>query len=102
MAEHLQLRMYTINKGQMDEFFAAWRAGVVPVRQKFGFRVEGGWVVENENRFFWLISYEGDDWDAAEAAYFNSDERKNMNPSPSQYVAHMEVRFVHFEPSVVK
>src|SRR5262245_65797100 len=94
VAGKVQLRMYTINKGQMEAFLQAWRNGVCPVRQKFGFRVEGGWVVENENRFYWFISYDGDDWDAAEAAYFNSDERKNMNPSPSQFVAHMELRFV--------
>jgi hypothetical protein len=99
MAKKTQLRMYTINRGQLDDFFKAWRAGVCPLREKYGFHVEGGWVVENENRFFWLMTFDGDDWDKAEEAYFNSPERKNMNPNPSQYVAHMELRFVHFEPA---
>ncbi len=96
MAGRLQLRMYTINKGQMDEFLKIWREGVCRVREKHGFKVQGGWIPEGETRFFWLMSYDGDDWDKAEEAYFNDPERKNMTPSPSSFVAHMELRFVNF------
>jgi len=27
-----QLRMYTINRGKMDDFVRAWKAGVYPLR----------------------------------------------------------------------
>jgi hypothetical protein len=101
MAGRLQLRMYTINKGKLNEFLDAWRKGVVPLRAKYGFRIEGGWAVENENRFYWLMAYDGDDWDKAEQAYYNSPQRKTLNPDPSQFVAHMELRFVHFESSAL-
>ncbi len=90
----LQLRMYTLNKGQAEPFLKLWRQKVVPLRATYGFRVVGSWLFENENRFVWMLAYDGDDWDKAEAAYFGSDERKTMNPSPSDYVAHMELRFV--------
>jgi hypothetical protein len=99
MAGRIQLRMYIINKGQMGEFLNVWREKVCPLRAKYGFHVEGGWIPDNENRFFWLIRYDGDDWDTAEAAYFASEERKTMTPSPAGFVAHMELRFVRFEPA---
>jgi hypothetical protein len=87
--------MYTINKGQMETFLKIWREQVVPLRQKHGFTVDWGWVVDDENRFVWMVSYEnGEGWDAALDSYMNSPDRKTMNPEPGSFVAHMEVRFV--------
>jgi hypothetical protein len=93
MAKTIQLRMYTINKGHMDEFVKVWQDKIVPLRQKTGFTIEGGWILQGENRFIWLVSAEGD-WKAKEEAYYTSPERKAMNPDPSSFIAHMEVRLV--------
>jgi len=32
----MQLRLYTIDKGRLDDFAKAWRAGVYPLRLKMG------------------------------------------------------------------
>jgi hypothetical protein len=94
MAKTVQLRMYTINKGKMDEFVKLWRTNVVPLRQKHGFTVESAWIIEGENRFVWMMSLADGDWKSKDEAYHASPERKAVNPDPGSLVAHMELRFV--------
>lgn len=94
-----QLRIYVINKGQMDAFVKAWREQVVPLRQKHGFKVEGGWVVEGESRFVWIVSAEQEEWMAKESGYYNSPERKAMSPDPASFIAHMEIRMMNSVPT---
>ncbi len=89
------MRIYTINRGQMDEFVRAWREGVVPVRQKVGFTIQKAWIVRETNQFIWVLGYSGpDEWAAKDAEYFNSPERKNMHPDPAQYIARSEAFFL--------
>lgn len=91
----MQLRIYTINRGRLDDFVDAWRKGVVPLREKFGFKVEGAWVIRERNEFVWLISYEGPgDWEAAEEAYYASAQRAAVEPDPAQYIAQPEHWFI--------
>ncbi len=82
-----QLRMYTINRGKMDDFVRAWKAGVYPLRQKHGFRIGGAWILKDRNQFVWLMSYDGPDWEAKDKAYYASSERKALNPDPAQFIA---------------
>src|SRR5437870_4514617 len=56
-----QLRMYAIKEGKMAEWVDGWTRGVLPLRRKFGFRVDGAWVVPEGNRFIWILSYDGPD-----------------------------------------
>ncbi len=96
MALKSQLRIYTINKGKMDEFVKGWRDGIVPIRLQYGWRVDGGWVAEGENKFVWILSLEGDeDWEAKSQVYYTAPERTALNPDPAQHIAHMEVRFIN-------
>lgn len=96
MALKSQLRTYTINKGKMDEFVKGWRDGIVPIRLQYGWRVDGGWIYADENKFVWILSLEGDeDWDAKSQVYYNAPERKALTPDPSQLIAHMDVHFIN-------
>lgn len=36
-----QLRICRAKEGELDAFVREWNAGVLPLRRKFGFRVEG-------------------------------------------------------------
>ena len=86
-----QLQIYTIQHGKMDEWVRGWREGIVPLRRKHGFRVEGAWVVPEENRFVWILVYEGpEDWRAKDAAYYASLERKALDPDPARFIARAE------------
>jgi len=69
-----QLRRYVVNLGELDTFVDEWVREVVPLRERFGFRVEGAWIVRNEHRFVWLVSYDGDDgFEAARGRYYRSE-----------------------------
>ena len=96
MARLTQLRTYTINKGQMDEFVAVWREKVVPLRRAYGFEVDGGWVFTESNKFVWMMSMEGtpDEWAAQDKTYLTSPERVSMTPNPSDYLAHMDLQML--------
>jgi len=89
-----QLRRYTINRGKMDEFLEAWKNGVLPLRTKAGFRVEGAWVVRERNEFVWVMTYDGDDWEARDKAYYASPERAALNPDPALFIARADKWFV--------
>lgn len=95
MSRTTQLRMYTIQAGKLQEFVEGWRSGVYPLRLKHGFAVDGAWVVE-EDRFVWLLSYEGDreQWLARNKAYYASAERKAMDPDPAKLLSKAEEWFV--------
>jgi hypothetical protein len=90
-----QLRLYTINKGKLDEFVNAWLKGVVPLRLKMGFTVDGAWTVKETNQFIWILSYDGpEDWQAKQDQYYNSPERKALDPDPAEYIARIEEFFI--------
>lgn len=82
-----QLRSYQIKPGQLDRFTEVWANTVRPVRTKYGFVVEGAWRVPGEDRFVWVVSYDGPlGWEGANKAYYESPERKAMDPDPASFI----------------
>ena len=87
----MQLRLYTIDKGRLDDFAKAWRAGVYPLRLKMGYQIPFAATIPTTNQFIWLLTYDGpDSWEQKEAAYYGSAERKQLSPNPSQWIARPE------------
>jgi hypothetical protein len=84
-----ELRVYTIIPGAMDSWVAEWLKHVVPLRERFGFRIPAAWVADGD-RFVWVLAYEGDDFAAANDAYYASEERRTVEPEPSRHIAHSE------------
>lgn len=94
-ARTTQLRIMTINRGRLDAFVEAWRAGVYPLRQKQGFTTEGAWVIRERNEFVWLLSYDGPGtFQARDSAYYASEARRTLDPDPRQYIAKVEAWFL--------
>ena len=82
-----QVRRYRIAPGKLDEFVHAWKAGVVPLREQFGFQFHGAWSIEESNEFVWVISYDrSEGFAAADAAYYASEERRRLSPDPAEYM----------------
>lgn len=83
-----QLRDYRIAAGSMDEWVALWRAKVVPIRRSVGFTVAAAWVLEEEDRFIWLLTHPGtwDDFARADERYFASPERAALDPDPARFI----------------
>jgi len=83
-----QLRDYRIAAASMDQWVVEWRTRIVPIRQSVGFTVTGAWVIEEEDRFVWLLTHPGswDDFDEADERYFASPERAALDPDPARLI----------------
>ena len=91
-----QLRRFRIAPGKLGEFIGAWKDGVVPLRERFGFQIHGAWSIEESNEFVWVISYDGPEgFDAADAGYYASEERRRLSPDPAEHIASAEEVSVH-------
>ena len=95
MAKVSQLRLYTIEEGRLGEFVREWLHGVYPLRQKHGFRIDGAWLVRDQSRFAWILSYDGpEDWEALDRAYYASPERGQLDPDPARLIVESQHWFV--------
>lgn len=89
-----QIRIYTINRGQLGQFVQEWEEKIRPLRQEIGFEVGGGWLLEETNQFVWLLSYDGpESWAKKDAAYYTSPTRLEMVPNPARLIARAEEYF---------
>ena len=89
-----QPRIYTIDRGQLQQFAHEWKEKVLPLRIEHGFEIEAAWTIESTNQFVWLISGERvEEWQAKEENYYTSLERTSMEPNPARLIARPE----HFE-----
>ena len=89
-----QLRVYKIQEGKLDDFVAAWLAGVYPLRTSLGYSIRA-WLVRDRNEFVWLLSHEGTEpWEDMERAYHASPERLSLNPNPAQFLVSTDARFL--------
>ena len=90
-----EIHIYTINAESLDAFAAEWRSSIKPLRQKFGFAVEGGWKVAVTNQFVWLLSHaDAENWVTNNEAFYQSPERRALSPDPARHIARVEKYFV--------
>jgi hypothetical protein len=80
-----QVRVYRIKPGELNAFADEWRAGVLPLRQRFGFDVEAAWASEEDDTFVWILSHPGD-FEAADRDYYLSPERASLEPDPARRI----------------
>ncbi len=85
---HYEFRRYKIQSGRIDEFVAAWKEGVVPLREKYGFTLHGAWAVDETDEFIWVLGHTGiESFESATRRYYESNARKSLNPDPAQFIA---------------
>ena len=84
-------RLFTIDKGRLDEFSDAWVKTVYAQRTKMGMKIPFAAKIPATNQFVWLITYSGSEpFEKIEQAYYNSPERKRSSPDPQQWIARNE------------
>jgi hypothetical protein len=83
-----ELRIYEAKEGELDTFVSEWQEHVVPLRRAAGFEIVGAWRSE-DNRFVWILCYDGD-FSQADAAYYESQARTTLDPDPARHLAHTE------------
>ncbi len=47
-----QLRMYTINRGMMDQWVKLFTEKLIPMQEKHGIKIEGMWVSEDSTQSY--------------------------------------------------
>ena len=52
-----QIRIYTINKGEMDSFLKHFKEDIMTLHQKIGVPIVGTWVTRPQNEFIWVRTY---------------------------------------------
>ncbi|MDP9130227.1 MAG: NIPSNAP family protein [Candidatus Binatota bacterium] len=52
-----QIRIYTINKGEMDNFLKHFKDDIITLHQKIGVPIVGSWVNRPQNEFIWVRNY---------------------------------------------
>jgi hypothetical protein len=88
-----QIRIYTINKGEMDNFLKHFKEDIVGLHQKIGVPIEGTWINRPQNEFIWVRSYK----DKSEMEAKNKEFQAAVAASGIKLggnVAKMEVREV--------
>ena len=94
-----QLRVYRIKAGTMAEFIEGWRTHIIPLRERYGFKVLHAFNNEETSEFVWLVSHDHPEgFAAADAIYYQSPERNHMSWSPQPYLEHVELRILNSVP----
>jgi NIPSNAP len=89
-----ELREYVVRPGAMAEFVRVFTEQVVPLRRRFGFRVEGVWVDEPGDRFVWAVSHPAPDgWEAAVGPYQEA-RVETVHPDPTSFLAEVKTSLV--------
>jgi hypothetical protein len=90
-----QLRIYTIKEGELDAWLEEWLEHVAPLRRRLGFQVVGPWIDRDGSTFVWLIGYDGaDGFATANERYYESPERRALEPDPARHIATVETRML--------
>ena len=86
-----QIRIYTINKGEMDNFLKHFKDEIMVLHQKIGVPIVGTWVNRPQNEFIWIRTYK----DKADLEAKNQDFQAAVAAAGVKLganVAKMEVR----------
>jgi len=86
-----QLRIYTINRGQMDEFLEHFQKEAMPLHERVGIPIVSTYVNRPQNEFIWVRTFADEaDRDAKSKAFL--EEARNSGVQLGGHVAKMEVR----------
>ncbi len=88
-----QLRVYTINRGMMDQWVKLFNETIVPIQNKYGMTIDGEWVNEDKNQFIWIRSFaDAEDVKKKEAAFTGSPEWKAVVDHSRSHLARIDVQ----------
>ena len=92
-----QLRIYEIEPAHVETWIDEWREHVAPLRRRHGFSVLGPWL--DGATFVWLLGYEGaDGFAAADSRYYDSAERRSVEPDPARHILSSQTRMLREVP----
>ena len=89
----VQYRLFTVDKGRLDDFVRVWKEKIYPLRLKTGYRIPFAAKIPETNQFVWLLTYDGPkSWEQIGAEY--TEARKGISPDPLDWVPVTETHLV--------
>jgi len=87
-----QLRMYTVNRGMMDQWVKLFSESIVPVQESLGMKIDAMWVNEDKNQFIWIRSFaDAEDATAADATWGASSDWQALRENARSHLARVDV-----------
>ena len=81
-----QLRIYTINKGHMDEWLDLFHTHLVDRVHEAGMKISSSWVNVEKSQFIWIRTYDSlEDIAVREAEYYATDWWAECHHPSPQY-----------------
>ena len=93
MSKTVQNRIYNIRPDRVAEWVEKFHAQIVPLRRQVGFEIEGSWIDWERSQHIWVISCDGD-FEEANAAYWSSPGRAEIDVNPDDFLLGSETRSV--------
>ncbi len=90
----VQLRRYEFEPGRLAAFLA-WFPLLVPVRERYGFRLLFALADRERDTFTWAVEHDGDEaaFTAAQTTYDDSSERAEVFATFPAGIARSEIGF---------
>jgi hypothetical protein len=90
----VQLRRYEFEPGRLADFLP-WFPALVPVRERYGFRLLFALADSERETFTWAVAHDGDEaaFTAAETTYNDSPERAEVFATFPAGIARSEIGF---------
>lgn len=90
-----QMRVYTINRGQVDAWLKIFHDEAMPLIRKHGMGVDGMWTDLPQERFIWFRTYEDEaDMKRKDAAFYGDPEWLNLIDRIRAHEAYREITIV--------
>lgn len=90
-----EMRIYTINRGEMDSWLEIFFGEAMPLMRKHGMGVDGMWTDTDRERFIWFRTYEDDeDVKRKDAAFYADPQWLDLMDRIRAHEAHREVTIV--------
>lgn len=88
-----QLRIYTVNRGMMDQWLTLFTETIVPLQEKHGIKIDGMWVNEDKNQFIWVRSFaDAADLTSKTGSFSSSSEWLGVSDHVMSHLAREDVQ----------
>ena len=88
-----QLRMYTVNRGMMDQYVKLFNETIAPIQEKYGIKIDGRWVNEDRSQFICIRSFaDAEDVKVKEAAFHEAPEWRAVEDQVRSHLARVEAQ----------
>lgn len=93
---YAQLRVYTMNRGKMDEWVRWFDRKLAPLAIACSHRIVGPWVNEAKTEFIWIRVYDdAKDAQVKDDRFYNSPEWKAIAAEARDFIAKAEVKIMN-------